>query len=562
MNASNLLLLIIRATTALIVLVNLAFVHSENMLKSQNLLSKSEMIQLKGAVGPESVAFHPNGQGPYTGVADGRILKWKGSSWADFAVTSSHRKNCTLPFAPEMEHICGRPLGLRFDTKTGELYIADAYFGLQVVGPNGGLATPLVQKFQGAWWFMMTPKGRNHCRSLLPDILSDLPNNLIDVILMHLSCKDAVRTSVLSKEWRKIIYQILTLHEGPITKFTLNVGHLENCPEIDNFISFLSRNGIEQLVLWFRWGKRYSLPSSFFTCSQLRHLNLHCCSIHLPSAFQGFDHLISLELCEVTISSELLKSLISRCPLLEQLVLENSEDLGTIEINAPILRSFDFTGDISSICLKNVPHLVKVTLLGDCLQAEDLDFAKVFESCSALEHLSFDFFNFGFFAVDGYEAPTMLPFNLNSVKRFYLPDILLVESYKLSYALCLIRSFPYLEYLEIQVHYQDDSDTDEESTEESLELKCLSDVTFNHLREVKLEYFSRRTSEMQFIKLLLANSQVLERMLIDGRFLDQEALDRGLEIFAEGGAHPEISCFEDPWTKEPLKFENSYFVQD
>ncbi|MCD9560890.1 Protein STRICTOSIDINE SYNTHASE-LIKE 10 [Datura stramonium] len=48
-----------------------------------------------------------------------------------------------------MEDICGRPLGLRFDTKTGELYIADAYFGLQVVGPNGGLATPLVQKFEG-----------------------------------------------------------------------------------------------------------------------------------------------------------------------------------------------------------------------------------------------------------------------------------------------------------------------------------------------------------------------------------------------------------------------------
>ncbi|KAL2984505.1 hypothetical protein AAZX31_12G091800 [Glycine max] len=28
------------------------------------------------------------------------------------------------------EHICGRPLGLRFDKKTGDLYIADAYFGL------------------------------------------------------------------------------------------------------------------------------------------------------------------------------------------------------------------------------------------------------------------------------------------------------------------------------------------------------------------------------------------------------------------------------------------------
>ncbi|KAF5938122.1 hypothetical protein HYC85_025628 [Camellia sinensis] len=53
------------------------------------------------------------------------------------------------PFAPEMEHVCGRPLGLRFDKKTGDLYIADAYFGLQVVGPNGGLATQLVAEVEG-----------------------------------------------------------------------------------------------------------------------------------------------------------------------------------------------------------------------------------------------------------------------------------------------------------------------------------------------------------------------------------------------------------------------------
>ncbi|KAM3222354.1 Protein STRICTOSIDINE SYNTHASE-LIKE 10 [Capsicum annuum] len=153
MNALNLLL--ISATIALIVSVNLAFDNSENVLKpppipgSQNVLPKSEIIQLKGAVGPDSIAFDPKGEGPYTGVADGRILKWKGSYWADFAVTSSNRKNCTRPFAPELEHVCGRPLGLRFDNKTGELYIADAYLGIQVVGPKGGLATPLVQEFKG-----------------------------------------------------------------------------------------------------------------------------------------------------------------------------------------------------------------------------------------------------------------------------------------------------------------------------------------------------------------------------------------------------------------------------
>lgn len=61
----------------------------------------------------------------------------------------SSRKECVHPFAPHMEHICGRPLGLRFDMRTGDLYIADAYLGLQVVGPSGGLATPLVTEVEG-----------------------------------------------------------------------------------------------------------------------------------------------------------------------------------------------------------------------------------------------------------------------------------------------------------------------------------------------------------------------------------------------------------------------------
>lgn len=49
----------------------------------------------------------------------------------------------------KLEHICGRPLGLRFHEKTGELYIADAYFGLCVVGREGGQAMPVATKAQG-----------------------------------------------------------------------------------------------------------------------------------------------------------------------------------------------------------------------------------------------------------------------------------------------------------------------------------------------------------------------------------------------------------------------------
>ena len=38
---------------------------------------------------------------------------------------------------------------MRFNHQTGELYVADAYFGLVKVGPNGGAPTQLVGAVQG-----------------------------------------------------------------------------------------------------------------------------------------------------------------------------------------------------------------------------------------------------------------------------------------------------------------------------------------------------------------------------------------------------------------------------
>lgn len=50
---------------------------------------------------------------------------------------------------PKREHVCGRPLGLKFNTKTGELYVADAYLGLRVVGPEDAVYRPLVPEWPG-----------------------------------------------------------------------------------------------------------------------------------------------------------------------------------------------------------------------------------------------------------------------------------------------------------------------------------------------------------------------------------------------------------------------------
>nr|XP_043610171.1 protein STRICTOSIDINE SYNTHASE-LIKE 10-like [Erigeron canadensis] len=112
--------------------------------------SNVEVIPIDGgAVGPESFDYDPvDGSGPYMGVSDGRIIKWIPNErrWVDFAVMSKHREGCGKL---DMEQQCGRPLGLKWDKTRGDLYIADSYFGLLVVDPNGGLATSVVSKVHG-----------------------------------------------------------------------------------------------------------------------------------------------------------------------------------------------------------------------------------------------------------------------------------------------------------------------------------------------------------------------------------------------------------------------------
>ncbi|XP_010516307.1 PREDICTED: protein STRICTOSIDINE SYNTHASE-LIKE 9-like [Camelina sativa] len=114
---------------------------------AKNILGAAKTIPVP-AVGPESIEFDPQGEGPYAAVVDGRILKWRGDDlgWVEFAYTSPHRGNCsTQKVVPS----CGRPLGLTFEKKTGDLYICDGYLGLMKVGPQGGLAEVLVDEAEG-----------------------------------------------------------------------------------------------------------------------------------------------------------------------------------------------------------------------------------------------------------------------------------------------------------------------------------------------------------------------------------------------------------------------------
>ncbi|KAK4707636.1 hypothetical protein R3W88_028561 [Solanum pinnatisectum] len=397
----------------------------------------------------------------------------------------------------------------------------------------------------------MTPPERRKsgCQRLPIDRLSNLPKNVINSILMCLPLEDAVMTSILSKKWcrfpqltldddlwqetrallspsikfTKIMYQILTLHSGPLTKFTLSISALRKYLKINSLIYFLSRNDIQDLVLKFSEWNRYRLPPSFFTCSQLRHLTLQNCVICPPPAFEGFDMLNSLNLFS---------------PLLEKLVLKISDTSDHLQINARNLRSLDFTGCIKYISLRSVPLLSKLSL--PCQKSIEksakCDFDKFFQLLSALEHLYLANGSDQFLVTGAAEVPRRLSSPLNYLERF---NITLCGLADFSVALCLIRSSPFIQDIEMEVSsdayifffllYVLFTCSDdflnftlirssifsflgillEASNEVDEVLASFSDVTLNHLRTVQLKGVEGLKLELQLIKLLLTKSPML-----------------------------------------------------
>ncbi|XP_022738287.1 protein STRICTOSIDINE SYNTHASE-LIKE 12-like isoform X1 [Durio zibethinus] len=147
-------------------------------------------IQLPpNATGPEALAFELGNGVFYTGIADGRILKYQGRStgFVDFGFTAPKRllifcissktililfffmgqrscfcmlvicsnSNCRSKLecdgtdTANPNPACGRPLGMALHHATQKLYVCDAFFGFGVLGPQGGLATQLSTSADG-----------------------------------------------------------------------------------------------------------------------------------------------------------------------------------------------------------------------------------------------------------------------------------------------------------------------------------------------------------------------------------------------------------------------------
>nr|XP_040245842.2 F-box/FBD/LRR-repeat protein At1g13570-like [Aegilops tauschii subsp. strangulata] len=174
------------------------------------------------------------------------------------------------------------------------------------------------------------------------EALISLPTAVLDDILNRVGPRDAVRTSALSRAWRRR-WEALPSLDLDFDDGDKYVGAVDSillrCPgrvrlfraviakpykgRIHDWLLVLSRRGVGILDIT----GSLTLPSSVFTCGRLTSLRLCCCSIPmLPRGFKGLPELRKLSLASVFLKENCqyqLQEIIATSPLLEVLSLRD-----------------------------------------------------------------------------------------------------------------------------------------------------------------------------------------------------------------------------------------------
>ncbi|KAM0047814.1 putative F-box domain, leucine-rich repeat domain superfamily, F-box-like domain superfamily [Helianthus debilis subsp. tardiflorus] len=178
------------------------------------------------------------------------------------------------------------------------------------------------------------------------DAISKMPDNVVTHILDRLPLQDAVRTSILSRNWRfkwttlsrlvfdknffeyllktksennyeKIISRILLNLRGAITKFVLYIEEqsyaILDDEDVNHWMLCLSRKGVKDISLCKENGPRLWLPTHLFSCLELKHLKLNYCDFDPPASFKDK---------RLMISSSVVFELVGSLPKLEELEME------------------------------------------------------------------------------------------------------------------------------------------------------------------------------------------------------------------------------------------------
>uniref|UniRef100_A0A0D3H143 F-box domain-containing protein n=1 Tax=Oryza barthii TaxID=65489 RepID=A0A0D3H143_9ORYZ len=356
-----------------------------------------------------------------------------------------------------------------------------------------------------------------------PDALGALPVEVLDNILGRLHIYDVVRTSALSRAWRRRweslptvdltrspgvaasdVDAVLLRRSAPVRAFRLAARDPSWFVDaLHDWLLYLSRSGVQALYLWFPTPS-FRLHSCLFSCRELTSLDLEGCRLPpAPSGFEGFPNLKKLHLTKVSLpehGGKALAALFAGSPLLEDVELMNALLVGDGAdewvIRAPNLRKlimvapFPYAGRV-----EDLPRLEEGILCGP-------NYAKFLTGMAHVTKLEFVC---SFMRSTEVDVVEQLPFLFEKLRSL----VISVNFCRMSHILfmfCLLRSAPVLE--ELDVLGQGDDAQDIDANDEFLNAQSTNDM-FAKLRVVRMKKVACLRNEMHFMEFVLNKAGVL-----------------------------------------------------
>jgi hypothetical protein len=277
------------------------------------------------------------------------------------------------------------------------------------------------------------------------DALISLPRDVLDEILTRLGILDAVRTSALSRAWRRRwealpsldlafpgrleddkgapkglggVDSILLRWPGRVRLFRAAGIDEHYAGRVHDWLHVLARRAVEILDLDFDRGFP-ALPTSVFSCRRLTSLSLFGCAIPLlPPGVVAFPELRKLSLVNVRLpdyGEYLLEEIIDASPLLDFLVLTD----------------VSFGGDYIREWVIQAPNLTHLTI------SSEINYGWVLEELTSLRSAVIDLWDFvvdskfAKFLLGVVQVRKLLVVTCNATVMFLSPDahfIFLVSS--------------------------------------------------------------------------------------------------------------------------------------
>ncbi|WVZ61757.1 hypothetical protein U9M48_011578 [Paspalum notatum var. saurae] len=363
------------------------------------------------------------------------------------------------------------------------------------------------------------------------DLISRLPDALLDEIVSLLPTRDGARTQVLSSRWRHLwrsaplnfdlehrpipvpeVTRILSSHQGPGRRFCHPAypDHSDRsaaAAALDGWLGCPALAGLQDLVL--RWGfMRYDpapLPVHR-VASTLRAAAFDTCDF--PDGVTGalrFPVLEQLTLSFATISESSLHALLAGCPVLQSLVLAFNRGFNRLRFVSPCLRSIGVHAGWSrykllQLVIEDAPCLERLLFLEDAPD-KGLEIAVISAPrLGILGKLS--------------DTSPILKFDTTEFQGSHLVHSVTVlaltnTNLSLDVIINFMRRFPCLEKLYIKASLAGGKNTWRRKYKD-----LIGTLDIRIKKIVFINYRGGNTSHVNFAKFFLLNARALESMIL------------------------------------------------